>query len=137
MRLRAAGKPRPGLVERIRRVTGQSQEGRTAAAPPSMVRRRTILLHFGAMAGIAAILMLAPLADVLSDVRQRIDGQAGHETQDAVVAVAADDQDDDVGDADDPDDDVGDADDEDDENEGDDHEDDDDDEDDEEHDDGE
>lgn len=112
LRLRAAGEPGTGLRQRIRRATGRPQEPRAVAALPGVARRRTVVLRFTATFGIVAMLILAPLVGALSDVRQRLDLQAGHGARDGLVALATADQGD--GDGDDRDDD------EDDEDEGDD-----------------
>jgi hypothetical protein len=103
-RLRAVGRPRPGLRQRIRRSTRQAQEPRDVAVIQGMAHRRPILVRLTAVAAIAAVLILAPLVGAGSDVWQRLDLPVGPPTPDQTAAgaivTAIEDGEDDEGDDD-------------------------------------
>jgi hypothetical protein len=103
-RLRAAGAPRPGLRERIRRAIAQQRQQPTVAPSPWASPIRRVLFRFAATAATAAtvaLLILAPLAGGLSDAWQRLTAQGA-------ALATQDDGDDDRDDDEDGDDDEGD-----------------------------
>ncbi len=59
-RLRAVGRPNPGLLQRIRQSTRPQQERRGVPATDGVERSRPILARLTAIASVAAVLILAP-----------------------------------------------------------------------------
>lgn len=76
-RLRAAGMPRPGMRQRIRLAAGLAGQPRTITEMPTKPSNRPILVRFGAVAGIAALVFVASLIGVgrdgLQDLPSRLE----------------------------------------------------------------
>ena len=71
-RLRAVGRPNPGLLQRVRQSTRPQQERRGVAAIDRAERPRPILARLTAIASVAAVLILAPVVFGVIDA-QRLD----------------------------------------------------------------
>jgi hypothetical protein len=87
-RLRAAGMPRPGMRQRIRLAAGLAGQPRTTNGMPTKPSNRPLLVRFGAVAGIAALVFVASLIGVGRDDLQDLPSRRERPNPDQAPAPA-------------------------------------------------